>query len=110
MKYSESSRLTRPHSHYAESETIAILTDANKIHLKQDSCYALSDSMSCLIERLDATDKLILAFDGLIDIINRDPPSPGHHDTLGLMGSGTAVSDASESDGEVSETLWKVSI
>ena len=66
--------------------------------------------MSRLIERPDATDKLILAFDGLIDIINRGLPSPGHHDTLGLMGSGMAFSDASESDDEVSEMLWKVSI
>ena len=66
--------------------------------------------MSRLIEQPDVMVKLILPFDALIDIINRGPPSPGHYNALGLTGSGMAFSDASESDGEVSETLWKVSM
>ena len=112
FEYSECPRLTGPHllqiaALYADIETITILTDTNHFHLKYDSSYALGDFMSRLSERPDATDKLILAFDRLIDIIKRGPPSPGRGDTLGLMESGLAYSDASDSDGDVFENAME---
>ena len=112
FEYSECPRLTGPHllqiaALYADIETITILTDTNHFHLKYDSSYALGDFMSRLNERPDATDKLIHAFDGLIDIIKRGPPSPGRGDTLGLMESGLAYSDASDSDGDVFENAME---
>ena len=59
--------------------------------------------MSRLIERSGETDKLIVAFDRLMDIIKRGTPSPGHHDTLGLIEAGLAYSHVSDSDGDVFE-------
>ena len=97
FEYSECPRLTCPHmlqiaALYADIETITILTNTNHFHLENDSSYALGDLMSRLRERPDATDKLVLAFDGLIDTFKRGSPSFGHHDTLSLMESGLAYS------------------
>lgn len=106
FEYSEFARRTGPHllqiaAPYADIETVTILTYTSRFHLRYASCYALGDFMSRSITRPDATGKLILAFDGLIDIIKRGPPSPGHSDTLGLMESGLTYSNASDSDGDV---------
>ena len=49
--------------------------------------------MGRLIERPDVTDKLILAYDGLIDIIKRGPTSTDYSDTLSLLESCLAYSD-----------------
>ena len=112
FEHSECPRLTGPHlfqiaALYADIETITILTDTNHFHLKYDSSYALGDFMSRLSERPDATDKLILAFDGFIDIIKRGPPTPGRGDTLGLMKSSLAYSDAGDSDGDMFENAME---
>ena len=112
FEYSECPRLTGPHllrivALYADIETISILTDTDHLHLKYDSSYALGDFVNCLSERPDATEKLILAFDGLMGVIKLGPALPGHHGTEDLMESGLAHSDASDSDNEVFETAME---
>ena len=110
FEYSEYPRLTGPHllqtaALHADIETITILPDTTFFRLEYDSSYTLSQAMGCLNERPDVTDKLVLAFDGLIDTFNRDSPSFGHHDTLSLMESGLASLDASISDSDVFEKV-----
>lgn len=112
FEYSECPRLTGPHllqlvALYADIETISILTDTDHLHLKYDWSYALGDFVSRLSERPDATEKLILAFDGLMGVIKLGPALPGHHGTEDLMESGLAHSDASDSDNEVFETAME---
>ncbi|MCJ1456869.1 hypothetical protein MMC28_007235 [Mycoblastus sanguinarius] len=112
FEYSECPRLTGPHllqivAHYADIETISILTNTNHLHLKYDSSYALGDFKCRLSERLDVTEKLIFAFDGLMDIIEQGPASPGHYGIEGIMESGLVHSDAGDSDGEVFENAME---
>ncbi|MCJ1231805.1 hypothetical protein MMC12_008484 [Toensbergia leucococca] len=112
FEYSECPRLTGPHllqivALYADIETISMLTNTNHFHLKYDSSYARGDFMSRLSERPDVTEKLILAFDGLMDVIKQGPPLPGHYSTEGLMESGFLHSDASDSDTEVFENAME---
>ena len=95
FEYSECPRFTGPHllqvaALYADIETITILTNANHLHLEYDSSYARGESTSRLNERPDVTDKLVLAFDELIDTFKRGSPSFGYHDTLCLVESGLA--------------------
>jgi len=112
FEYSECPRLTGPHllqivALYADIETISLLTDTDHIHLKYDSSYALGDFISRLSERPDATEKLILAFDGLMDVIKQGPALHGGHGTESLMQSGLVHSDASDSDSEVFENAME---
>ena len=112
FEYSECPRLTGPHllqivALYADIETISILTDTDHLHLKYDSSYALGDFLSRLSERPDATEKLIFAFNGLMDVIKQGPALPRHQDTEGLMESGLMHSDASDSDSEVFENAME---
>ena len=112
FEYSECPRLTGPHllqivALYADIETISILTNTNHLHLKYDSSYALGDFVSRLSKRRDATEKLVLAFDGLMDVIKQGPFLPGRHGTEGLMESGLVHSDASDSDNEVFENAME---
>ena len=108
-------RLTDPHllqiaALYADIETIAILTNTNHFHLKYDSSYALGDFMSRLRERSDATEKLVAAFDGLIDVIKQGPASAGHsgrQGAEGLMESGLVPLDGSDSDDEIFENAME---
>lgn len=76
FEYSVCPRLTGPHllqivALYADVETISILTDTDHFHLKYDSSYALGDFLIRLRERPDITEKLILAFDGLLEVIKQ---------------------------------------
>ncbi len=112
FEYSECPRLTGPHllqivALYADIETISILMHTDHFHLKYDSSYALGDFISRLSERPDATEKLILAFEGLMDIIKQVPTLPNHHSTIGLMESGSAHSNASDSDNEEFENAME---
>lgn len=112
FEYSECPRLTGPHllqivALYADIETISILIGTDHLHLKYDSSYALGDFMSRLRERSDATEKLILAFEELMGVIELGPALLGHHGTEDLMESGMAHSDASDSDSEVFENAME---
>ena len=106
FQYSGCPRLTGPHllqiaALYADIESITILANANNFHLEYDFSCALGESMRRFNERPEVTDKLVLAFDGLIDTSKRGSPSLGYHDTLSRIESGLAYSDASISDSEV---------
>lgn len=81
--------------------------NTNHLHLNYDSSYALGDFMSRLSERPDATEKLVLAFNELLGVIQQGPASPGHYSTPKLMESGLVHSDASDSDGEVFENAME---
>ncbi|KAI4157520.1 MAG: hypothetical protein LQ342_008229 [Letrouitia transgressa] len=78
FEYSECPRLSGPNllqiaAIYADVETITILTNADHLHLKYDSSYALGDFRSRLRHRTDASEKLILAFEELMGIIEQGP-------------------------------------
>lgn len=112
FEYSECPRLTGPHllqivALYADIETISILMNTDHLHLKYDSSYTLGDFRNRLIGRPDATEKLVLAFDGLLGVIKHGPALPGHHGTETLMESGLVHSDASDSDSEVFENAME---
>lgn len=56
---------------------------------------------SRLSERSDVTEKLMLAFEELMGVIKIGPAPPSRHGTENLMESGSAHSEASDSDGEI---------
>ena len=83
FEYSECPRLKGPHllqivALYADIETMAILTATDHLVLKYDQNYALGEFMSRLSERPDATEKLIQAFEDLLDVINKGPELVDH--------------------------------
>lgn len=81
--------------------------NTDHLHLKYDSSYTLGDFRNRLIGRPDATEKLVLAFDGLLGVIKQGPALPGHHGTETLTESGSVHSDASDSDSEVFENAME---
>ena len=106
FEYSECPRLTGPHllqieATYTDIETMSILVNTDHLHLKYDSSYTLGDFKRRLSDRPDATEKLLLAFDGLMGVIKQGPALPAHHGTERLMESGLVHSDASDSNNEV---------
>lgn len=106
--YCECPRRTGPHllqlvALYADIETISILRNIDHLHLKCDSAYALGGLISRLSERSDVTEKLMLAFEELMGVIKIGPAPPSRHGTENLMESGSAHSEASDSDGEMFE-------
>ena len=78
FEYSECPRLKGPHllemaAMYADVKTINILTNTNHFMLKYDRSYAAGDFATQLRERSDGTEKLATAFEGLLDVICREP-------------------------------------
>jgi ankyrin repeat protein len=78
FEYSVCPRLSGPHllqiaALYADLQTVTILTTADHFMLKYDKDYMLGDFASRLHERLDVTDKLIVAFEDLMSIIKKEP-------------------------------------
>lgn len=111
FEYSECPRLTGPHllqvtALYADAETMSTLMQTDHLHVRNDSSYAIGDFKSRLSERSDTTEKLILAFDELIDVIRRGPPSHGKSGLKDLE-SGFEHSDASDSDNEIFENAME---
>lgn len=90
-EYSDCPRLKGPHilqivALYADLKTMNILAATDHFRLKYDKLYTLGDFRSRLRQRPDLTDKLALAFDNLLSIINQVPdPRKG---TEGLLESG----------------------
>ena len=77
FEYTECPRLKGPDllqivSLYAGIETMSILTATDHLLLKYDKFYGLSDFITRLRQRPDATDKLVLAFEELLDVIKQD--------------------------------------
>ncbi|KAI9780713.1 MAG: hypothetical protein M1816_002762 [Peltula sp. TS41687] len=80
FEYSECPRLKGPHlletvAFYADLKTITILTATDHFKLKYDKSYVLGDCTSQLRSRFDSTEKLIMAFDDLLSVINQNPES-----------------------------------
>lgn len=58
---------------YADCETLSILASADHFRSMHDQQYALGNFETLLSQRADATDKLTLAFDELLAVINMAP-------------------------------------
>ena len=81
-EYSECPRLKDPHvlplvSTFADAETISILPVTNHFRLKYDQKYTAGDYMKTLRLWFNADEKLILAFSGLLNVIDNQT----HHQT-----------------------------
>ena len=57
---------------HADLETVAILRDTDHLRLKHNVKYALGDFASRLSQRADVTEKLFLAFQGLLGVVRED--------------------------------------
>jgi ankyrin repeat protein len=78
FEYSECPRLKGPHlleiaAIYADVKTINILTNTNHFMLNYDRSYAAGNFATQLRERSDATEKLVTAFESLLDVICKEP-------------------------------------
>lgn len=118
FEYSVCPRLQGPHllqiaALYANIETLHILAKTNHIMLKYDHSFSRGDFATRLLERSDMTEKLVVAFEELIGIVERAPDS--RHSTPNLLESGylsrptslheleKAMSDDASSDFQDSE-------
>ncbi|KAI0012384.1 ankyrin repeat-containing protein [Xylariaceae sp. FL0662B] len=77
-EYSVCPRLKGPHlleiaASYADFETLQILADTDHFRHKHDKQFTVGDFRSRLVQRPDISDKLSLAFDELLSIINAAP-------------------------------------
>ncbi|KAL9117718.1 MAG: hypothetical protein Q9187_005740 [Circinaria calcarea] len=77
-EYSECPRLRGPHllelvAQYADMETMSILSSASHLRPKFDKDYMLHDAATRLRERSDVTEKLIQAFEDLLEVIKESP-------------------------------------
>lgn len=82
FEYSECPRLKGPHllqivASYADIQTITTLTTTNHFMLKYDRVYLFGDFATQLRQRADATDKLIVAFEDLLGLIDKEPEMRG---------------------------------
>ncbi|KAK7529920.1 ankyrin repeat-containing domain protein [Phyllosticta citribraziliensis] len=78
-EYSDCPRLRGPHllpiaATYADMGTLQILAETDHLKLRHDRNYAVGDFASRLRQRPDFSEKLAMAFDTLLDVINWSPP------------------------------------
>lgn len=90
-EYSSCPRLKSPEllntvAQYADIETLHILSATNHLRLSYDKRYTLADFEDLLHARPDLTDKLTVAFDELLSILNHVPDS--REGTESLLESG----------------------
>lgn len=90
-EYSECPRLKGTHllqiaALYADVQTIGILKGTNHLALSYDRGYAAADFVTRLRERWDVSDKLVIAFEELMDVIKKEPDA--RVGTPSLMESG----------------------
>ena len=100
FEYTECPRLKGPDllqivALYADLETMSILTATDHLLLKYDKTYGVSDFVSRLRQRPDASDKLILVFEELLGVIKQE--SATKHGEENLMESGLVNSDPLDS-------------
>lgn len=87
---------------YADIQTISILTSTDHLMLKYDQNYVAGDFATRLRQRPNVDEKLIIAFESLIDIINDEPdPRKGKE---GLMESGLLSCPNSDNERAGSDT------
>lgn len=118
FEYSVCPRLQGPHllqiaALYANIETLQALAKTSHIMLKYDQSFSSGDFATRLRERSDMTEKLVIAFEELLGIIERAPDS--RHSTPNVLESGyfsrptslheleKAMSDDANSDFQDSE-------
>lgn len=113
FEYSECPRLKGPHllqivATHADLETISILRNSDHLRLKYDSNYVLGDFATRLSQRADATEKLILAFQELVDVIREGSSTmmPEYHNQISLMEAGLIGED--EEDDDVFENALEI--
>jgi ankyrin repeat protein len=80
FEYSECPRLKGPHllelvAQYADLETISILASADHLKLRTDRNYMLGNFANRLRQRAEASEKLLKAFEDLLDAMGKEPPS-----------------------------------
>lgn len=100
-EYSECPRLKGTHllqiaALYADIETIEILKGCDHLALSHDSSFIAADFATRLRERWDFSEKLIIAFEDLLYIIDRKPDS--RVGTPSLMESGLLLCPYSDSE------------
>ena len=87
-EYSECPRLKGPHllqvaALYGDVETLHILAQTDHFRLMYDKDYSLGDFAERLKDRHDVSEKLILAFEELLAVINTEPKHvPDEHDLM----------------------------
>lgn len=91
FEYSECPRLKGGHllqvvAEYADLETMLILSEADHLRLMYDKNYGLRDYVKALNERCDATEKLMVAFEDLLSVINDDPHAHAGAESLAEAG------------------------
>lgn len=108
-EYSECPRLKGPHllslvAQYADLQTISILTSTDHFKLKFDKDYVLGDFSTRLQHRVDVTEKLVDAFEDLLNLINQGSmekesiESRMESGLLRAQGSKSPTSSSEESD------------
>ncbi|KAI9696670.1 MAG: hypothetical protein M1820_008044 [Bogoriella megaspora] len=78
FEYSECPRLKGPHllsivATYADLKTVNILATTDHLKLKYDKDYSTTGFESLIKERFSSNEKLVVAFDNLLHIINLEP-------------------------------------
>lgn len=122
FEYSQCPRLRGPHLlqivvQYADLQTMEVIAATDHLKLKYDKDYVLSDFATRLSQRPDVTDKLRLAFEGLLRVINEQPKIGVSAESLmesGLLPCRIDVSeersDHDESDQSFEDALEGVSL
>ncbi|KAF7939982.1 uncharacterized protein EAE98_000109 [Botrytis deweyae] len=93
-EYSECPRLKGPHllelvAQYADLDTISILASTNHLRIKFDKSYVFGDFVTRLRKRSGVTDKLLSAFEDLLNVINEGAAE--HRSLESAMESGLLV-------------------
>lgn len=105
FEYSECPRLKGPHllqivAIHADLETMTILRDSDHLRLRYDENYTLGDFATRLSQRAGVTEKLVLAFEGLIDVIREGSSTskPHFRSQDSLMEAGLVGADEEDED------------
>jgi ankyrin repeat protein len=103
-EYTECPRLKGPHllelvAQYADVTTMSILSSASHLRLKYDQRYVVEHASDLLHQRMDASEKLSLAFDDLLDVVKQQPQPHGGMESMMESGLLSPHSSAGESDG-----------
>lgn len=91
FEYSECPRLQGAHllevvAEYADHETISLMTATDHLRLKYDNGFGRGDYIVQLRDRFDADEKLVAAFEHLLDVVNTDPDTFSSAESLAEAG------------------------
>lgn len=102
-EYTDCPRLKGPHllhitAVYADIETLQILASINHLREFKDKSYGIGDFSNLLCQRAECTEKLSLAFEELLEVINSAPDTRKSPDQLAESGHSHPVLTAMDSD------------